>query len=167
MIVRPATPADAPVIAAIYLETFLDTFGHLYTDANRDAFLADKRPEDFAAQIVDPAYMVSLAEADGAVVGFIKLGPNTMPGEVPEACIELHQLYLRPAAKGTGAGAALMDWGLAEARRQGFRAMQLSVFIDNHRARAFYDRYGFVEVGKNPYQVGDQIDDDRVMRLML
>ena len=36
-----------------------------------------------------------------------------------------------------------MDWALDEARRRGARQLYLSVFIDNHRARRFYERYGF------------------------
>jgi ribosomal protein S18 acetylase RimI-like enzyme len=167
MIVRLAAAADAPAIADAYRASFLETFGHLYSDADRDHFLAAKRPEDFADAIADPDCIIAVAEREGQVLGFIKLGPDTLPGDVPDRSIELHHLYLRPEAKGVGAGVALMDWALDEARRQGARAMRLSVFIENHRARRFYERFGFVEVGKNPFRVGDQIDDDRVLRLDL
>ena len=45
--------------------------------------------------------------------------------------------------------------------------MLLSVYIDNHRARRFYERYGFEEVGRHQFRIGDMIDDDRIMRLAL
>jgi ribosomal protein S18 acetylase RimI-like enzyme len=45
--------------------------------------------------------------------------------------------------------------------------MLLSVYIDNHRARRFYERYGFEEVGRYAFPVGGTIDDDRIMRLAL
>ena len=35
------------------------------------------------------------------------------------------------------------------------------------RARRFYERYGFEEVGKYVFMVGNHADDDRIMRLTL
>ncbi|GAA3260048.1 hypothetical protein GCM10020258_22280 [Sphingomonas yabuuchiae] len=45
--------------------------------------------------------------------------------------------------------------------------MILSVYVDNHRAKAFYARYGFVDVGRYDFPVGGTIDEDRIMRLSL
>jgi RimJ/RimL family protein N-acetyltransferase len=41
------------------------------------------------------------------------------------------------------------------------------VFIDNHRARRFYARYGFEQVGTYDFMVGTHADLDLVMRLDL
>ena len=67
----------------------------------------------------------------------------------------------------TRAAQALMGWALDWARTAGYARIYLSVFIDNHRAKAFYRRYGFAEVGRNPFRVGTTIDDDRIWRLDL
>ena len=40
-----------------------------------------------------------------------------------------------------------MDWALDEARRRGAEELYLTVYTDNHRARRFYERYGFEAVG--------------------
>ena len=40
MILRPATLADAPALAALGAETFIAAFGHLYTPEDLAAFLA-------------------------------------------------------------------------------------------------------------------------------
>jgi RimJ/RimL family protein N-acetyltransferase len=45
--------------------------------------------------------------------------------------------------------------------------MFLSVFIDNHRARRFYARYGFEEVGRYDFMVGTHADHDLILRLKL
>ena len=57
-----------------------------------------------------------------------------------------------------------MDWTYAKARELGGDMLYLSVFVDNHRARRFYDRHGFGEVGPYAFMVGDHVDDDIIMR---
>lgn len=60
-----------------------------------------------------------------------------------------------------------MDWTIATARARGASELILSVYVDNHRAKAFYTRYGFVDIGRYDFPVGDTIDEDRIMRLSL
>jgi ribosomal protein S18 acetylase RimI-like enzyme len=159
--------ADAPAISALFAKSFTATFGTLYTPHDLVAFLAQLSPEAFAGEIADPAFAFRLAEAGGVLAGYIKLGPSNLPVETPPDTIELRQLYVDSEWHGAGVAKALIDWGFDEARRRGAKQMQLSVYIDNHRARRFYERYGFVEVGKYQFKVGDHLDDDRVMRVAL
>jgi ribosomal protein S18 acetylase RimI-like enzyme len=51
-----------------------------------------------------------------------------------------------------------------EARNRGAQALYLTVYIDNDRARRFYDRYGFEAVGRYDFMVGSQADEDVIMR---
>ena len=60
-----------------------------------------------------------------------------------------------------------MDWATGAARETGASDVLLSVWVDNARARAFYARRGFVEVGAYVFRVGDHADDDRILRLAL
>ncbi len=105
------------------------------------------------------------------MIGFCKAGPNELPmpdGEPERAqTFELHQLYLRVGAKGTGLADRMMAFVDAEARARGAVAVYLSVYIGNARAQRFYARHSYVEVGKNPFMVGTVVDDDRVWRKWL
>jgi diamine N-acetyltransferase len=40
----------------------------------------------------------------------------------------------------------------------------LTVFDHNLRAKRFYTRHGFSEVGHCTFRLGDRVDDDRVWR---
>lgn len=168
MILRDAQPADGAALAAMARAAFTETFGTLYAPGDLAAFLdATFGADGLPAQIGDPAYAIRVAGADGAIVGFAKLGPVAFPGDWPATAIELHQLYVRRAQLGAGIGPALMDWAIDHARARGATEMVLSVFVDNHRARAFYERRGFTEIGRYTFMVGDQADDDRILRLAL
>ncbi len=55
-------------------------------------------------------------------------------------------LAVAPSARGQGVGTALLHAIFDEARRQGYTEVRLEVAGDNHRARALYERMGFVAV---------------------
>jgi ribosomal protein S18 acetylase RimI-like enzyme len=165
---RDATDDDAASVAALFGISFSETFGHLYADDDLQAFLGELSPEAFASEIEDPRYAFRLAEEDdGRLAGFIKLGPPNLTVDTPPNSIELRQLYVLAPWQGEGIAAKLTDWAFAEARRRGCEHIQLSVYVDNHRARRFYEKRGFVEVGRYEFKVGNHIDDDRVMRVDL
>lgn len=169
--IQLAEPPDAEAISAFAEASFTHTFGHLYDPADLAAFLADwNPPARLRAQIANPDYAIALVRGEpGTILGFIKMGPvdfDLPPGQPTDDAVELHQLYVAEAAKGTGVAAALMDWGIAWARARA-SILYLSVFVDNDRAQAFYRRYGFVDVGRNAFRVGNHIDEDRFFRLDL
>ena len=165
---RAATPADGPELAEMAKRSFTETFGSLYPASDLATFLdrtfgADGLP----SELDDPAFTVRVATEEKRIIGFAKLGPVAFPGNWPAHATELHQLYVLGGWHGEGVGPALMDWAIAAARDGGRSDMLLSVYIDNHRARRFYQRYGFEEVGRYQFRVGETIDDDRIMRLVL
>jgi len=167
---RNAVPGDGPELAAMARTCFTETFGTLYSAENLAAFLEQVfGPNGLPSQIDDPAFTIRLATDTGRIVGFAKLGPNALP--FPQAddanAVELYQLYVASTHHGDGVGPALLDWAITTARGQGADTLALSVYVDNHRAKRFYARYGFVDVGRYDFPVGDQIDEDRLMVLAL
>lgn len=164
---RDAHPQDAEALSAMAQQCFIETFGTLYAPADLNLFLDQAMSVDaFARQLDDNGYRIRLATIEGQPIGFAKLGPNYFADwPVDAAC--LHQLYVLAAHHGDGTGRVLMDWALADARAQGAAEMFLSVYVDNHRARAFYARIGFRKVGDYDFMVGNHRDHDEIMRLNL
>jgi len=139
-VVRPATPDDAAGIGPCHLACWRETYGGLLSPA----FFASRSPERFTANwaqlLGDPATAaVTVAEADGEVVGFAQAVPSRDTPPVRDE--EVATLYLRTAQHGSGLGQALLDAVLGD------RPASLWVAEENPRARRFYARNGFVPDG--------------------
>lgn len=164
---RDATRADAATLDRIFDTVFCDTFAHLYREEDLNAFLSSFGIADWEEQLDNPAFACRIAEADGAPVGYAKLGPLKLAVEEDGPALLLDQLYILKDYHGVGIAHALMDWTLEEAQRRGATRLYLTVYVDNHRARRFYDRYGFEAVGRYDFMVGNHADEDIIMRKQL
>ena len=164
---RDAIPDDAPALARLGARTFFETFGHLYDPEDLGLFLQNHAVGRWRNELADPAYSVRVGEADGQLAAYAKVGPPSLPFEPRGQSTELRQFYVLKPWHGGSAARDLMAWVIDEARRRDARHLYLSVFTDNHRARRFYARYGFVEEGPYTFMVGNHADEDIVMRLDL
>jgi GNAT superfamily N-acetyltransferase len=70
---------------------------------------------------------------------FFSLGYNT---DVASRSMWLHDLFVRPAARGQGVGRALMAAVAAETVRRGCASLEWSVHLANAGAIEFYRRLG-------------------------
>jgi GNAT superfamily N-acetyltransferase len=137
---RPATVEDAAGIGPCHLACWQETYAGLLSPA----FFATRTPERFTANwartLADPATAaVTVAEVDGAVVGFALAVPSRDTPPVRDE--ELAMIYVRAAHHGSGLGQALLDTVLGD------RPASLWVAEENPRARRFYERNGFTADG--------------------
>lgn len=170
LILRPAVQADAPALAALGREAFVTKFGHLYRTEDLVPFLEKVyAPAAVAAEIADPQRLYRLADWDGRLAGYCKLGLACGWAQYAQGqrAIELKQLYTDAALTGQGIGAALMEWALDEAKARGADEMQLSVWSGNQGAQKFYARYGFTKVADVTFLVGEQVDEEFLFARML
>ena len=161
---RTATKADAATLASLGARTFTDTFGHLYDPDDLDLFLQSHAEEHWAAELCDPEFAVLLVEVSGEAVGYAKVGPPHLSFEPRGTAVELRQFYLVKAWQGHGLADEMMAWVIDQAEQQDGNDLYLSVFVDNHRARRFYERWGFIAEGRYAFMVGSHADEDIVMR---
>ncbi|MBC9034758.1 GNAT family N-acetyltransferase [Sphingomonas sp. JC676] len=161
---RDATLADAEALNAMAKQCAIDTFASEYEPDDFAVYLAQAYgPEGLVAHLADPAIRFRIALEDGRIIGYSKLSRVALPAPDPQpGAAELRQLYVLKDWHGAGVATALMDWTLDTARTMGAPEIYLAVFAYNHRARAFYTRYGFVEIGSFDFYVGTRIDCDRI-----
>ncbi len=165
---RTAGAADAPALAALGRRCFVETFGAYFPEEDMALHLERKFGADaLPAEFLDPALTIRIAEADGAAVAYLKLGPMELPVPHEPGALQVMQIYVLAPWQGVGVAAALMDWAAETARARGAPALYLCVWEKGDRAIAFYRKSGFETVGEAPYQLGTLHYQDPVMRLAL
>ena len=166
---RTPAPAEAEALCALARQGYVETFGHMYAPKDLAAYFAKAMtPERFAASLCDPAQAFRVAEDAEGLVGYAQIGPMTLPFDTAgRRALMLDRLYVLKRAQGAGIGRILLDWSLDALAAQGPDDIYLSVFSENHRAIAIYEKRGFGIVGRYDYLVGEHVDDERIMRLRL
>jgi diamine N-acetyltransferase len=163
--VRRGIPADAQVLADFAARTFSQTFAD------------ENRPEDMAlhvrtayglaqqqAELANAEMATLLAEVDGQLAGYAQLRPNAGPDCVPKITpLELLRFYVAIPWQGRGVAQTLMKSVVTEARARGARTLWLGVWERNERAKSFYRKFGFVDVGQQHFVLGTDVQTDRVM----
>jgi ribosomal protein S18 acetylase RimI-like enzyme len=167
LLLRPATVTDAGALASFGARAFAEHFGHSTAPADLAAYLAATYGESIQArELSSAAVRVFVAErtADGAVAGYAMLRDGEAPAVVARpGLIELARLYVSSDTIGRGLGARLLGLALDDASARGYRAVWLSVWEENVRARAFYARHGFRDAGAHTFMIGADAQTDRVL----
>ena len=113
---RPYAPADEDATVELWQRTWQLAYPRIDFAARLDWWR-----ERWRLELV-PAATITVAEADGKMVGF-----------------DLDQIVVAPEAWGVGVASALM----AEAKRISPAGLDLYVNTDNARAISFYEKHGF------------------------
>lgn len=132
MIIRLAQASDVAVIHALLSELAAFEGGAV------SASEADLARDGFGEA---PLFEALLAQADGEVLGLLVFIPLYSSWQGRKA-VMIHDLYVRAAARGQGAGKALVAELARLAVARGCGRMEVNVLDWNDRARAFYDALG-------------------------
>ena len=161
---RCACHEDALCLAVLAMQVFLDTYA---TDGIRPALarevLSSYSEQAFAKQLADPSQGLLVAELNGHLVGFAQLGFGASHELVPEGVqAELLRLYVQEPFTGSGVGSQLLARAEHAAAAQGVSVLWLSSWVHNLRARAFYQRRGYVDHGLLQFEFEGETHENRV-----
>lgn len=154
------------VARRIFTETFADLYNQEAFESFCDLTYALDGP--FMKDIADPDVRWRVATFDGDPIAYAKLTPlRALAPDPQDGSLELQQIYVLKSWQGKGVAEELMSWALEAARKSAAAELYLTVFDHNERAKRFYSRHGFEEVGSCQFKLGERIDDDRVWRKLL
>lgn len=133
--IRPIKPSDNAAVAAI-IRRVMPEFG-----AGGAGFaIHDAEVDNMHAAYSQPQCSYFVVDRAGVVIGGAGVAP--LEGGEPDVC-ELRKMYFLPAARGIGAGQAMMQRCLDAARAHGFKRCYLETLTGMDGAQALYKRSGF------------------------
>lgn len=140
MLLRPATPDDAPAVLALTHE-LADFEVPPWRNAD-DIRRADQPILEAALAGTPPDQLLIVAQHEGGMAGFayVVTHRDYFTGE---AHAYLEDLAVAPHARGQGVAGALMQAVEAWARAQGYHQLRLAVWFQNQRARGLYEHLGY------------------------
>lgn len=153
---RNADAGDADALAHLGAATFLATFAFDHPGKPLIEHLGDAHSSAYYAEALDdPDIDILIGETPlGAPVGYAMVTPPSHPGLQQSGDIELKRIYLLGPWQGGGNGRDLMNRVFEVAHKRGAKRLLLSVYEQNVRAIAFYERSGFIAVGETVFMVG-------------
>jgi ribosomal protein S18 acetylase RimI-like enzyme len=154
--IRSAGPKDASLLSLVGSATFLETFASVHTGDEILAHCGNEHSAAYYARLLNmdcDCWILETARTK-TPVGYAVLTSPELPGQA-EGDLELKRIYVLSRFHGTGAGAELLRRAVARAHGRGAARLLLSVYSENGRAIAFYEKKGFEKIGDHRFFVGD------------
>lgn len=164
MLIRRATPLDAPTLAAFAGRMFRSTYGDAIPAADMEAHVREDLSEATFRRFLDrPDMGVILSEDETGPAGYAHMECRPCVVDPGPGDVDLCRFYVDVPLHGTGLAGrqlqAVLDW----VRVEGHQRLWLQAWEANPRALAFYRKHGFREVGCTTFTVGTQVYRDLVL----
>jgi len=166
LIFRPCTPADVDALSEFSRRTYYETFAHMNTAENMEAYLtASFDKEKLRKELQNPDSSFYFLYAGWVLSGYLKV--NEAPAQTDindEQSLEIERLYVAKESQSSGLGRELMRRALdiAYARKKSY--VWLGVWEKNEKAILFYEKNGFYQIGTHSFIMGEEEQTDFIMR---
>jgi ribosomal protein S18 acetylase RimI-like enzyme len=161
--------SDIPTLQNISKQTFIEAFAAVNTEANMTKYLE----ESLSIQRLTDEFMTAgsefyFLENEQEIAGYLKLNFGESQTEpMGENSMEIERIYVLKAYLGRGLGQFIFDQAIEIARKKHLTVLWLGVWEENHRALNFYKKNGLVEFDKHNFILGNDLQTDVMMKIML
>ena len=102
------------------------------------------------------------------VIGYARLRENNNPDALKGLpTLEIARIYVVTNSIGKGVGKALIQRSLSIAKEKGKEIVWLGVWEKNQKAIDFYTSWGFEKFGDHQFILGDDVQNDWLMKKKL
>jgi diamine N-acetyltransferase len=171
MQVEKATIYDAEPLLAFAKNTFTATYAHLNEPVFFEQYVnANFRIENIETELQNEQIEYWTIKENDLVVAYIKLNINRLHDAEEEniptkgSMTELERIYIAESQKGKGLGKIMIEKALERAAFHQNDWLWLGVWEENTNALAFYQHLGFEIFGNHAFYMGDDRQDDFLMR---
>lgn len=165
VVIRACELADAEAVERLRIAGWQAAYRGIIPDAYLDGLTVDAERRRTVMAECAAAVTESVAVAGDTIVGWLVAGPprdedRALPGQG-----EIYACYVLPGRWGCGVGGRLLSHALAALAAAGRHDISLWVLEDNHRARRFYESFGFrAEGGRKLLDLGEPVAEVRYLR---
>ena len=165
-VLRKCVAKDFNTLREFAIKTFYETFAHLNTKEDMDAYLENAfNIDNFTNEFNDVDSEFYLLYHNEQLAGYLKL--NEAPSQTDfndKSSLEIERIYVSSEFQGTGLGRFLMKKAIEKAVDRNKKYVWLGVWEKNEKAIRFYKKNGFYEIGTHTFTVGEDVQTDYVMR---
>lgn len=154
---RVATFDDSANIAVLSAQVWLHNYAtEGINTAISDYVLSEFTSQNIAKRLNADDYKYIVSEHDGNLTGLISLDFSCICPITKTPAPELDRLYIQEPFTGHGLGSQLLKIAIKECKNLGYERVWLTVNHKNTRARAFYNRHGFEEIGETYFVLNEE-----------
>lgn len=167
--IERATIDSAADLAQVGVTTFTETWAANYTKEILSAYLHEKYDQSvITCELQNPDIIYHAAYDESKMIGFSKLSRKQDLGTwIKGNNLEVCRIYVLQAYHDKKVGKLLMEKSIEFAKEEGMDSVVLGVWEGNHRAIAFYKKWGFEMIGTHPFYMADLVETDWVMQKLL
>jgi ribosomal protein S18 acetylase RimI-like enzyme len=150
-------------------ETFVEAFSNQNTEENMQKYLEENLSiQQLTNELLNSESSFYFARMDEKIIGYLKVNFGKAQTDFKEEdSIEIERVYVMVEFHRKDVGKKLLDKAIEISREKNSKSVWLGVWEKNYKAIRFYHKNGFVEFGKHPFILGDDIQTDILMRRQL
>ncbi len=164
--IRSCAITELDAVQAIGYETFDDTFRMMNRQETIDTYLQEAfNKKKLLAELTDKNCLFYFLYAENELAGYLKVNDAPAQSDINDTeSIEMERIYIKKTFKRKGLGKKLIDFTLQLAKEMKKRYVWLSVWEKNTGAILFYEKMGFKKAGRHSFRMGDELQNDFIMK---
>ena len=163
---KKCTIEDFDVLRELCIRTFYETFAHLNTVEDMQAYLDEAfEINKLRGELNNPDSDFFFLYFNDTLAGYLKLNEAPSQTDINDSsALEIERIYVASEFQGEGLGRYLMEQAIAIATERKKKYAWLGVWEKNEKAICFYMKNGFYEIGTHTFVMGEDVQTDYVMR---
>jgi ribosomal protein S18 acetylase RimI-like enzyme len=153
---------DVQDLAELHVRCWQQAYFGIIDDGFLQSLSVEQRLAGWQRSLADEEVFKLAAYFQNAPIGFICSGPAR---ETSHADGEIYALYLDRQFHGRGIGFSLCNDATQNWRGRKGESLAVNVLAENHRARHFYERFGFATVGDAEWKSNSFTLPEKVLKL--
>ncbi len=156
-------------LQAISRKTFGETFTDRNTPENMNKYLTEELSlEKLTNELNNPNAEFYFAIFEKEIIGYLKINFGEAQTEVKDDnALEIERIYVSKEHHGKKVGQVLFDHAHKIAKEKKLAYLWLGVWEENLKAISFYKKNGFEVFDKHLFKLGDDVQQDLLMKLSI